>query len=430
MPTNSKLSTAFFILLLFLNGVASRAQDTFKNNVNPTVDVKPAQIPPVKPAPEPGPKANPTVYAPPVRVLEVFNQKYPDSANERHRRASIGDVITVRVENMDSLIKLSQCKEIGGGCTPQKICLFINGRLISNIFPISGAPQKIGSSNLWELQYQLERNQDNDKIWATVLGAPPVFTNRFFIEPVSISTGLQNSFAIQSAPLFNESNFQFERIHRGWFWACFAPIVLYISLLVVFMKRQGLLRDRNINLSPIGITQNSNPPYSLARLQMAFWFTLVVVSFLFIWLITDAFDIITPTVLGLIGISAGTSLSAMVIDNNKKQELLNKTKLLQGELLLPGKTATEITQLNLEIKSNVDELKPVSEGFFTDILQDTNGISFHRLQMLVWTIVLGLIFIYSVWKRLSMPDFDATLLALQGITSGTYLGFKFPEKQS
>jgi hypothetical protein len=27
-----------------------------------------------------------------------------------------------------------------------------------------------------------------------------------------------------------------------------------------------------------------------------------------------------------------------------------------------------------------------------------------------------------------MPEFDASLLTLMGISSGTYLGFKFPEK--
>jgi hypothetical protein len=27
-----------------------------------------------------------------------------------------------------------------------------------------------------------------------------------------------------------------------------------------------------------------------------------------------------------------------------------------------------------------------------------------------------------------MPDFDNTLLALMGVSSGTYLGFKIPEK--
>jgi hypothetical protein len=31
---------------------------------------------------------------------------------------------------------------------------------------------------------------------------------------------------------------------------------------------------------------------------------------------------------------------------------------------------------------------------------------------------------------LSMPEFSATLLALQGLTAGTFLGFKIPEKQA
>jgi hypothetical protein len=92
-------------------------------------------------------------------------------------------------------------------------------------------------------------------------------------------------------------------------------------------------------------------------------------------------------------------------------------------------------RLNL-IQRRIPQLKlalapKVSEGFLNDILTDeANGISFHRFQMFVWTLVLGLLFIYSVWYRLSMPDFGATLLALLGISSGTYLGFKIPERQT
>jgi hypothetical protein len=65
-----------------------------------------------------------------------------------------------------------------------------------------------------------------------------------------------------------------------------------------------------------------------------------------------------------------------------------------------------------------------------DVLTDgETGISFHRFQMFVWTLILGVLFIHAVWYRLSMPEFDPTLLALLGISSGTYLGFKIPEGQ-
>ena len=42
---------------------------------------------------------------------------------------------------------------------------------------------------------------------------------------------------------------------------------------------------------------------------------------------------------------------------------------------------------------------------------------------------LGVIFVASVYKDLAMPEFNATLLGLMGISSGTYLGFKVPEKK-
>jgi hypothetical protein len=189
---------------------------------------------------------------------------------------------------------------------------------------------------------------------------------------------------------------------------------------------------------------------------MAFWFTLTVISFLFIWLITDAYNVLTPTVLTLMGISATTSISAAVIDNSKQQDLLNQTITQQNDLTAvskqivvlqaqmaavpaPANLADLQAQLNTaltkqgelitSIANNKIALTPIkSEGFFKDIMQDSNGVSFHRLQMFTWTLVMGMIFIYSVWKSLSMPDFDGTLLALQGITAGTYLGFKFPEK--
>jgi len=59
-----------------------------------------------------------------------------------------------------------------------------------------------------------------------------------------------------------------------------------------------------------------------------------------------------------------------------------------------------------------------------DWLTDGDVYSFHRYQMLAWTLVLGLFFIAKVWDRWELPTFDGTTLALLGITSGTYLGFK------
>ena len=85
------------------------------------------------------------------------------------------------------------------------------------------------------------------------------------------------------------------------------------------------------------------------------------------------------------------------------------------------------------IKPQLEQLEvsadaAVSKGFIRDILRDASGYSFHRFQIFAWTLVLGIIFVSSVYNHLTMPEFSATLLGLMGLSSGTYIGFKFPEK--
>jgi hypothetical protein len=90
----------------------------------------------------------------------------------------------------------------------------------------------------------------------------------------------------------------------------------------------------------------------------------------------------------------------------------------------------EINQADLKIQELDNGTKPAaSKNFINDILSDDDGVSFHRFQIFAWTIVLICIFIAGVYNALSMPEFDGTLLALMGISGGTYLGFKLPEQQ-
>lgn len=79
------------------------------------------------------------------------------------------------------------------------------------------------------------------------------------------------------------------------------------------------------------------------------------------------------------------------------------------------------------VRSQIRKLRGESEGFWQDIVSDANGVSFHRFQMVAWTILLSLVFVLDVYKRLAMPTFDATLLGLMGISSATYLGLKTTE---
>lgn len=92
---------------------------------------------------------------------------------------------------------------------------------------------------------------------------------------------------------------------------------------------------------------------------------------------------------------------------------------------LAGRLGTNAAKL-----AQLPNRQTTQNSFWLDILSDENGVSFHRLQIVAWTIVLKVIFIYRVHTKHEMPDFDAQLLGLMGISSGTYIGFKFPEKQA
>ena len=50
------------------------------------------------------------------------------------------------------------------------------------------------------------------------------------------------------------------------------------------------------------------------------------------------------------------------------------------------------------------------KGVMYDLLAENNLISFHRFQIFVWTLILGIMFVVNVYGELAMPEFSATLL--------------------
>jgi len=167
--------------------------------------------------------------------------------------------------------------------------------------------------------------------------------------------------------------------------------------------------------------------YSLAKTQMAFWFFLIVSAFVIIWAITGSHDSITESVLVLMGIGSGTALGVAVQDKGKEHssKVLKELDELRSQRAALA-AGTDTTEIDAKIK----EKTPASVHFMTDVLTDADGISLHRFQMFVWTLVLGVIFIKEVYCNLAMPEFNATLLALMGISSGTFLGFMISEGHS
>lgn len=343
--------------------------------------------------------------------------------------------ITVTVENLSEL--LTEAKN-----ELSKIILYLDG------YPMKGIPSRLVGGNSEQITFDLKRTPESEKSWDSLLGKP-----KQFIKLISITVGIENK------PIDTDcKEYQLTIIRSNWFWVYIALLGFSIWLFVMLVIYSDILRD--IGPQPIGNNirgKRNRKPFSIARTQMAAWFFLVIASYVFIWMVTTAYGTLTSSVLALIGISSSTMLGATIIDFSKRNDTYNQLKAHQLE---EAKLQAEVASITNTIKTNpppekLNDLKKElsektvrlnqvtneiqslsstvnsvpSEGFFTDILSDANGISFYRFQIAAWTVVLGIIFISSVLNVLTMPEFPKELLALMGISSGTYIGFKFPEKQ-
>ena len=330
------------------------------------------------------------------------------------RAVGLGGVIAVEVAGLDALIA-----EAGG---LGDFVLFLDGMPLAGVAPLGVRPDRS-----W-LIYRLERTEEADAAWHLLLGNTSSLVRR-----LSLSVGLDPAHPIPT----DVEAFPLAVIHP-WELAIFA-VLLGAALAAFFSaaRRTDLLRDRTADVPPGAVK-----PYSLARCQMAWWFFLVVAAYVFIWLAIDELDTITPSVLALIGIGAATALGAGMIDADKEKSGEEAAMALRaaqaGAQQAPAAAGDMATQVAQQVQMQrlqqraVDKqgaLKGTSRGFRRDVLWDGDGLSLHRFQIVVWTLVLGFIFVASVYAELTMPDFSATLLGLMGISSGTYLGFKLPERQ-
>ncbi len=238
-------------------------------------------------------------------------------------------------------------------------------------------------------------------------------------------------------------------------------MILLVGAVIGFLYlllRSGIVRD-----TACAVRKDGLPPLSLGRCQMAFWFFLVICAFYFLWLITGRgdTDTVNSTMLILIGISAGTALGSALVSENEattaaaksdaaKAAYPNKIKDAQTTLAAlkadrkkidpNDKVATTAKDAEIEAQAGrVTGLKAELKDWraknrrqlLLDLLSEEDAsagqgrvITFHRFQIVVWTLILGVVFVSEVFTKLAMPVFDATLLTLMGISSGTYLGFK------
>lgn len=281
----------------------------------------------------------------------------------------IGREITFKVEHLS---------DWAAGNDPQKLVPFIDGRPLNGIYP-----EEINlSAN--ELQFHLRHTPESKKVWTDLFHEPVLRRS------VAVSVGLEKGDPFDT--VFEDDNpLNFTIIPKAWGIVSVAVILVTLMLFIYLARTTSIVRDRG----PRPATGEYRP-YNLGRVQMAFWFFLISISYVCLWLVTGDIDTIGPSHLALLGISGATAI---------------------GSDLSSRKTVKQLPSAD----------GPASQGLFADLLSDAGGYRFHRFQICAWTLLLGLIFATTVYDDLVMPEFSNTLLLLAGISAGTYLGFTYIE---
>lgn len=224
-------------------------------------------------------------------------------------------------------------------------------------------------------------NAETKDVWLQVLAKP------WEQRRVAISIGTDK----EAWP--SDVTVDFERIRTGWLFGWAILFIVMAALFFRYVRSSDIIRDTG-TLNPVP-PPGTRKQYSLGRTQMAVWTFIIAPALAFIFMVTWNAGAISNGVLVLMGISFSTTLLAAIQDNASPP-------------------------------------KP-SLGFWNDLIDDgTNQTgpspSIHRFQMVLFTIILVVIFVAKTAVGLVMPDFDPSLLALMGISNGTYLGFKMQDK--
>ena len=451
MTTNLKtlcaclLTTAMLVVAIPADSYAQAASEpTSKAPKAPEAKAsenKPDTKPPTTPAssaPKPAASAAIGDNCPADKKFCVYGRKL---ASEDRIEVSLGEYV-ILMTNKPLADYLAKQKDR----TTNKLGLFINDLYIKDIAPMA-VPDRPNA-----VMFQLKRTSNNQDAWSEI------FAHKGFWNGKREKCAEDENDRIQIAVGFEDGTLESEQalVCLEYFpnpKSAGGLLIFALSLIgmtVLFASRASLLRDPGI--PPPG----HKTPWSLARVQMALWTITVICSVLFIYAVSGDNPTIPDGVLVLMGIGAGTAVSAFAIDSTQQppgnkadyEALLhaykNQTTLAQDA---EGKRATANAGGNSADIATAEERldaattaqqatrakmkpfeAPASKSFIFDMLSDENGVAFHRLQLLGWTMTYWFMLVAAVMHKITLINFAATQLALMGISGATYLGFKLSEK--
>ena len=347
-------------------------------------------------------------------------------ADNGSTQAKMGDRIMIKVKGLSAATRDATANPTNS-FDPRQLVLYLNGYELEDVHGepvivwVRGKDQRKVPDDDW-LAFRLERTDSSQAAWNGLLAR----ARKYSINVIA-GVGCPKKMAIPVSDGFPLP--QLKIVLFSWrFWLCLLLLVAVVLMFIRYcrntLRSSGIegvysqkevidgqeqlitekaalkneYRQSRIAQIFLGRKKLNRNPFSLSISQLAFWTFLIFGAYLIIYGITgDYTNILNQQSLILLGINSITAFGTSLIDG-------------QGN------------------EKNKKGSQRVSEGFFYDILSDINGVNFHRFQTFIWTVAIGLFFVWEVLKNLAMPEFDETLLTLQGISAATYLGLRGQEQ--
>ena len=245
-----------------------------------------------------------------------------------------------------------------------------------------------------------------------------IFYNYSYRRLITGGQTIKVSIGTKSTPIAkSDSNITLILSVSWMIWVGVFLIIVTTILFILGVKKTNLIRGslnfaptisvvkiKNLESTQIEVLE-SEIPYSLSRLQLAWWTYIVIIGFIFIWMCTDDLAFLPTSIALLLGITGGTSVVSKI-----------------SEALKGNDAIKQITS----VKEFEDHYK--SKNVFYDIISDENGLSISRIQFAFFSVLFSLYLVWQVIYLLQFPVFSDGILMLMGISSTTYAGIKFSEK--
>ena len=146
--------------------------------------------------------------------------------------------------------------------------------------------------------------------------------------------------------------------------------------------------------SPLDIAVTPFGTYSISVTQALFWTLIVAFSCVYVYMLKAAFIIIPNQILLLLGITGGTALASRI--NSMSRDVVPKDLMIDLE------------------RKDIPRLR--------DMISIAGRLNIYKFQMLVFTIITGVIVLVELIKASNFPEIPVTLITLMGLSNTLYLG--------